>query len=117
MAAPLGRAEKGSEKMSTELKAASRIFFAVTMMCIGAIGLIDASFVAVWAGVPPTLPGRELLLYVCAFLALATGAGEYQKEIESVNLEEQLFGSAFGLTRGTRRPPPCLRVSVVNKLS
>lgn len=79
MAAPLGRAEKGSKKMSTELKAASRIFFAVTMMCIGAIGLIDASFVAVWAGVPPTFPGRELLLYVCAFLALATGAGMLTK--------------------------------------
>lgn len=65
--------------MSAQLGKASRIFFAATIMCVGAIGLIDRSFAAVWAGVPPNFPAYEVLVYVSAFVALATGVGMVTK--------------------------------------
>ena len=49
------------------------------MVCVGLIGLIDRNFAAVWVGVPQTFPSREALVYVCAFVALATGSGMLTK--------------------------------------
>jgi len=65
--------------MPTQIKTASHIFFALTMVCVGLIGLIDRNFAAVWVGVPQTFPNSEALVYVCAFVALATGAGMLTK--------------------------------------
>lgn len=65
--------------MPTQLRTATHIFFAVTIMCVGVIGLIDRNFAAVWVGVPQSFPGREPLVYVCAFVALVTGAGMLAK--------------------------------------
>lgn len=67
--------------MPTQLRTASQIFFALTMMGVGVIGLIDRNFAAVWVGVPPAFPGRELLVYLCALVALATGAGMLMKRV------------------------------------
>jgi uncharacterized membrane protein len=57
------------------LKTASRVFFAVTMIAIGVIGLARGSFAPIWLPVPETLPGRQLLAYLCTFVSLASGAG------------------------------------------
>jgi uncharacterized membrane protein YphA (DoxX/SURF4 family) len=57
------------------LKKASHLFYAVTMIAIGAIGLIGGGFAPIWVPVPETVPGREILAYLCTFVSLACGAG------------------------------------------
>jgi uncharacterized membrane protein len=57
------------------LKQASRIFYGVTMIAIGVIGLIGGSFAPIFVPVPATVPGRELLAYLSSFVALACGVG------------------------------------------
>jgi uncharacterized membrane protein len=49
--------------------------FAATLIGLGVYGLVTGHFGAIWGGVPKTLPGREVLIYLCAVVSLATGAG------------------------------------------
>src|SRR5262245_38308955 len=49
--------------------------FAVMMIALGVVGFITHDFAGVWGGVPDGLPMREWLAYLCAFIALACGAG------------------------------------------
>ena len=49
--------------------------FAVTMIALGTMGLIQGVFVPVWAPVPKGVPAREALVYLCAFISLASGIG------------------------------------------
>lgn len=48
---------------------------ALTLMGVGAAGLIRGDFAHFWEDVPQHLPGREAFAYLCALVALATGAG------------------------------------------
>jgi uncharacterized membrane protein len=48
--------------------------FAVTMIGLGVFGLITGTFPPLWSGVPQSLPAREVLVYVCAIVALGSGA-------------------------------------------
>lgn len=50
-------------------------FFAATMVALGALGLIQGNFTPTWAGVPKSVPAREVLVYVCAFISLGSGIG------------------------------------------
>jgi hypothetical protein len=58
-----------------QLKSASHLFFAATMIGMGIIGLATASFAPIWLPVPETMPGRQLLAYLCTFVTLACGGG------------------------------------------
>ena len=57
------------------LKAASRIFFALTTIAIGVIGLVGQGFAPIWLPVPDATPFRALLPHVCTLVSLACGAG------------------------------------------
>ncbi len=45
------------------------------MIGLGVLGLIQRDFPPTWSGVPKGLPARQVLVYLCAFVSLATGLG------------------------------------------
>ena len=49
--------------------------FAVALTALGILGLVKGDFVAVWQPVPKGVPAREVLVYLCAFVSLASGIG------------------------------------------
>ena len=57
------------------LKNSSHLIFALTMIAIGIMGLVIGGFAPIWAGVPKTLPERQILVYASAFISLLCGAG------------------------------------------
>lgn len=53
----------------------SRWLFAAALVALGITGLVNGDFALVWQQVPPDLPGRAVLAYVCAVLELGFGIG------------------------------------------
>jgi uncharacterized membrane protein len=49
--------------------------FATTLIILGILGLIKGDFAPVWEPVPKSVPARELLVYLCASISLASGTG------------------------------------------
>jgi len=49
--------------------------FAATMIILGSLDLIKGNFSPVWQPVPKSVPGREALVYLCAFVSLVSSAG------------------------------------------
>jgi Predicted membrane protein len=50
-------------------------FFAATLIGLGCVGLIQGDFTPTLSGVPKEMPAREILVYLCAVVCLATGIG------------------------------------------
>ena len=51
------------------------VVFALTMVGAGILGLVLGDFVQIWQPVPKALPGRAVLVYLCAAVSIACGAG------------------------------------------
>jgi uncharacterized membrane protein len=49
--------------------------FAVTMIALGILGLLKRDFAPIWQPVPDSVPARAVLIYLCAFIPLASGIG------------------------------------------
>ncbi|MGH8232669.1 MAG: hypothetical protein ACREPU_00520 [Rhodanobacteraceae bacterium] len=49
--------------------------FAASMIALGMLGLVQGDFAPIWHSVPKDLPAREVLVYLCAFISLASGIG------------------------------------------
>jgi uncharacterized membrane protein len=49
--------------------------FAVIMIALGILTLIQGDFSPVWEPVPKGVPARQVLVYFCAFISLASGLG------------------------------------------
>lgn len=49
--------------------------FALTMIGVGILGLVQGEFVQIWQPVPQAWPAREALMYLCAAGSLGCGAG------------------------------------------
>ena len=49
--------------------------FAATMVAIGILGMVQGDFTPTWSGVPEGVPARVALVYLCAFISLASGIG------------------------------------------
>lgn len=49
--------------------------FAAILIALGILGLVRGDFAPVWQPIPKGVPAREVLVYVCAFISLASGTG------------------------------------------
>lgn len=49
--------------------------FAATFIGLGILGIVKGDFTPVWQPVPKGVPTREVLVYLCAFISLASGIG------------------------------------------
>ncbi|HEY2851385.1 MAG TPA: hypothetical protein VGJ18_00975, partial [Gemmatimonadaceae bacterium] len=49
--------------------------FAVTMIALGVMGLVQGTYTSTWTGVPNAFPGHAVLAYLSALISLACGVG------------------------------------------
>jgi len=53
----------------------SHIVFAVVLIGLGILGLVNGDFAPGWSPVPESIPARQALAYLCDFVYLACGIG------------------------------------------
>lgn len=68
------RAFASLESMRTA--SVAHVLFAATFVSLGIIGLTVGDFAPVWQPVPKAVPARDVLVYVCGAISLASGLGQ-----------------------------------------
>jgi uncharacterized membrane protein len=63
------------EGRTMRVAGAGHVAFAVTMIGLGVLALVTGELPPIWSGAPKGLPGREVLVYLCAVVSLCCGVG------------------------------------------
>ena len=63
------------EGRGVHIASAGHALLATTLTGLGLSGLITGGFAAIWLSVPPGVPGRGALAYLCAGVSLGAGVG------------------------------------------
>jgi uncharacterized membrane protein len=63
----------GRSQGPLRIASVGHVVFAVTLVAMGVQGLVERKFNVLWQPVPKWVPAREVLLYVCALVALLAG--------------------------------------------
>ena len=82
--------------------------FAATMVTLGILGLIQGDFTPTWTGVPKSVPAREVLAYLCAFISLVSGIGQSEGRLtfavkRAVRTRAERRAKSVAFQRGVRR--------------
>jgi len=64
-----------NEKSASRIASLGHVTFAATMIGLGIQGLVKRDFAPIWEPVPQGMPARSMLIYLCAFVPLASGIG------------------------------------------
>src|SRR5690242_14265846 len=76
VAAPVERVTPATGGWSAmRIASPGHLVFAILMIACGLVGFIEGKFAPIWAPVAQATPARDLLIYLCAFVALAAGPG------------------------------------------
>jgi uncharacterized membrane protein len=63
------------EARTLRIASVGHAVFAAIMITLGILGMINGEFTPEWSGVPKSLPGREVLIHLCALISLICGIG------------------------------------------
>src|SRR5580704_6249816 len=80
--------------MPMRIASIGHAIFAVSMIGLGAMGLLHPDFVPLWNPVPTGLPARELFIYFGALISLTAGVGLLAPRVAAI-AARLLFATLF----------------------